>query len=402
MRPRTPGFVGSRLREAREVRGVTAVALSEIADVSPQAISQYETGRSSPSPEVLRAIAAAVNLPEHFFLRPERKFDRGTVFYRSMSSATKGARARAERRFTWLRDIVRYLSEFVVLPSSNFPTLNLPDDPLLLSEVEVEDAAEEVRDFWGMDDGPVANMVLLLENHGAVVARDRLGAETLDGLSEFVAEDQRPYVIVGTDKGTPVRWRFDAAHELGHAILHAHVPPELLARAEHFKRIEQQAHHFASAFLLPLAPFGDDFFAVNLDTLVALKPKWKVSVAMMITRAQRAGFITEETARRLWINYSRRGWKRNEPYDESMEPEEPRLLRRSFELILENGAQTPEDVAARLALPLTDVEALCGLPSGYLGSFTPVVLRGARPTERLDDTAAPAQVIRIGLRPRKS
>jgi Zn-dependent peptidase ImmA (M78 family) len=318
-----------------------------------------------------------------------------------MSAATKGARARAETRHKWLREIVAYLSEFVQLPASNFPDLRLPSDPLLISDDEIEGAAEKVRHSWGLRDGPIANMVLLLENQGAIMARDHLGAETLDGLSEFVAEDERPYIIIGTDKGTPVRWRFDAAHELGHIILHAHVPPELLARKEHFKRIEEQAHRFASAFLLPLAPFGEDFFAVNLDTLVALKPKWKVSVAMMVTRAQRAGFISEDTARRLWINYSRHGWKRKEPYDDSMEPEEPRLLRRSFELILEDGAQTADDVVGRLALPLSDVEPLCGLPTGYLASFAPVILRNERRAQ-FDPSTTPGEVIQLPFRPRTS
>lgn len=400
MRSRTPGFVGSRLREAREVRGLTAVALSEIVNVSPQAISQYEKSRSSPSPEVLRSIAVAVNLPEHFFLMPDHSFDRGTIFYRSMSSATKAARARAERRFTWLRRIVRYLSEFVELPTSNFPALAVSADPLQLSDDEVEAAADEVRRFWHMGDGPIANMVLLLENHGAVLARDRLGAETLDGLSEFVAEDQRPYVVIGTDKGTPVRWRFDAAHELGHLVLHAQVSPELLAKREYFKQIEEQAHRFAAAFLLPLAPFGDDFFAANLDTLVALKPKWKVSIATMIVRAQKAGFFSEDTGRKLWINYSRHGWRRSEPYDDLMETEQPRLLRRSFEMILENHAQTPEDVVTRVALPLSDVESLCGIPNGYLSTFAPVALR-ERPAMRLLEAVPDGtEVVQLGLRGR--
>ncbi len=403
MRPRTPGFVGGRLREAREVRGVTAVALSEMRDVNvtPQAISSYENGKSSPSPEVLRAIASAVNLPEHFFLMAERDQERGTIFYRSMSSATKSARARADRRHDWLRDIVRYLSEFVELPPARFPVLNLPEDPILLSDAEIEDAADEVRRFWGMGEGPIANMVSLLENQGAVIARDQLFAETLDGLSHFSVADQRLYIIIGTDKGTSARWRFDCAHELGHAILHAHVPPELLTRAERYKRIEEQAHLFAAAFLLPLEPFGDDFFAANLDTLVALKPKWKASIAMMITRAHRAGFITEDTARRLWINLSRRGWKRNEPYDDTLEPEEPRLLRRAFELVLESGAQTPDDIVAKLALSLSDVEALSGLPKGYLASFAPVVLREPATTDVVED-ALPANIVRLPFRTRTS
>ena len=309
MKRGTPGFVGPRLREAREVRGLTAVALSEMIGVSPQAISQYESSKSSPSPEVLHGIAVTVNLPEHFFLRPARHYEGGTIFYRSMSSATKSARARAERRFAWLRDIVRYLSEYVELPESNFPNLNLPADPLHLSDEEIEDAATEVRHYWGLRDGPIANMVLLLENQGAVIARDQLGADTLDGLSEFVADDQRPYIIVGTDKGSPARWRFDAAHELAHVVLHAGVDTNRFSRPEHFKRIEEQAHRFAGAFLLPAAPFGEDLFAANLDALQAIKPKWKTSIGMMITRARQLGFISDDATKRLWINASRRGWR---------------------------------------------------------------------------------------------
>lgn len=402
MRRGTPGFVGDRLREAREVRGLTAVALAEIAEVSPQAVSQYEMGRSSPSPEMLRTLAGAVNMPVHFFTKPMRDYERGTVFYRSMSSATKSARTRAERRFAWLRDIVRYLAEFVQLPQANFPNLNIPADPLLLSNEEIEAAAHEVRQFWGLRSGPIANMVLLMENHGAVLARDRLGAETLDGLSEFVGEERRPFVIIGTDKGTPVRWRFDAAHELGHIVLHAQVSRQRLLRSEHYKRIEDQAHRFAAAFLLPADEFGDDFFAANLDTLVALKPKWKVSVAMMITRAHRADFISDDAARRLWINYSRHGWKRNEPYDDSMAAEEPRLLRRSLELVLESGAQTADDVSSALALPLGDIESLCGVPAGFLNDYAPVALRTSAPqasSPRDSATNTPAQI--ISLRPRR-
>lgn len=363
------------------MRGISAVALSEIADVSPQAISQYENGRSSPSPDVLGRIATAVNLPVAFFTRPLRDRTNGTIFYRSMSSATKASRARAERRFVWLRDIEDYLSDYVAFPDLNIPDLDLPSDPLLLSDAEIDDAASRVRVHWGMRNGPIANMIALLENQGAIVARDRLNAEALDGLSE-VATDDRPFVLIGIDKGTPVRWRFDAAHELGHVLLHRHLQSDMLLRPEQYKRIEQQAHRFAASFLLPTAEFGDDFFAVNLDALVALKPKWKVSVAMMIMTAQRAGFINEESARRLWINYSRHGWRRSEPYDDSMEIEEPRLLRRAVELTVGSGTLSADDITNALALPAPDVETLCNLPSGYLGNFAPVSLRSPSSDER--------------------
>ncbi len=380
MRVGTPGFSGQRLREAREARGLSVISLSEVADVSAQTIYYYESGQRSPSPDVLEKIAGAVNLPLAFFLLPDRPESSAPLFYRSMSTATKGARSRAQRRLGWLRDIVAYLSGFVALPDVNIPMLDLPDDPMLLSDTEIEQAAEDARRFWRMGDGPIANMILLLENQGAVVARDRLGADTLDGLSQFALADERPYMIIGTDKGTPARWRFDAAHELGHMILHAGVQPENLDRLDIHKKIEEQAHHFARAFLLPLASFGDDLFGVSLDAFRALKPKWNVSIATMIFRARDAGLLSEDTERRLRIGMSRHKWRVREPYDDTTPIEESRLLKRSFELILDERAQTPADVTDQLGLPTSDIERLSGLPTGYLSDYSRVVLL-PRPAE---------------------
>jgi Zn-dependent peptidase ImmA (M78 family)/DNA-binding XRE family transcriptional regulator len=385
---------------------LTAVSLAEIVGVSPQAISLYERGKAKPTAEVLAALSQAVNLPELFFMRPSTEPTRGTVFYRSLSSATKAARARAEQRFLWLRQIAAYASKFVRLPESNFPNLGLPDNPLLLSSVEIEEAAEQVRRYWKMGDGPIGNMVALLENQGAIVARDRLGAATLDGLSEFAPDDRRAYIMIGIDKGSYARWRFDAAHELGHIVLHQTLDQTFLRRSEHFKTVEEQAHRFAAAFLLPMAQFGEDLFAANLDTLRSMKQKWGVSIAMMIVRARHARLISEEAERRLWVNLSRRGWRREEPFDASTPPEEPRLLRQSFELLLGERLQTPEDVAVDLALPAAEIETLAGLSLGYLsGNFTAVNVRewpgrGGKPAE-IDDLKTPGRVIHLPPRPRR-
>ena len=298
MRVGTPGFSGQRLREAREARGLTAISVSELAEVSVQAVYHYESGRMSPSPDVMGKLAAALNLPPVFFLLPDRReVGAAPTFFRSMSAATKGARNRARHRLRWLQDIVTYASDFVALPDSNFPDLDLPADPIMLSDTEIEQAAEDARRYWRMGDGPIANMILLLENQGAIVARDQLGADTLDGLSQFITEDERPYMVIGIDKGSPARWRFDAAHELGHMLLHANIGRETLDRPEMHRKIEKQAHHFARAFLLPLGSFGDDLFGVSLDAFRAIKPRWNVSIATMIFRARDAGLLSEDTER---------------------------------------------------------------------------------------------------------
>jgi predicted transcriptional regulator len=55
MKPGTPGFVGARLKEAREARFLSAIALADLVGVSRQAISLYENGAKTPGPEVMQS-----------------------------------------------------------------------------------------------------------------------------------------------------------------------------------------------------------------------------------------------------------------------------------------------------------------------------------------------------------
>ncbi len=87
-------------------------------------------------------------------------------------------------------------------------------------------------------------------------------------------------------------------------------------------------------------------------------------MGVMITRCRELGLIDEDQARRMWILYSRLGYKKHEPLDDVMPKIDPRLLRRSVEVIVEEGIQSREDVRAALALPDNEIEALCSLRPG--------------------------------------
>lgn len=390
------GFDGSRLREAREARGVSATSLADLTGLTRQAISAYEVDRVAPSAEVFDRIATQLNLPLAFFTRPPRVHQLGTVFNRSMAATTKAARTKTEHRFEWMHDIVRYLSDFVDFPEPNFPDFGLPEDVNQISSGEIEEAAYRLRQSWNLGDDPVANMVSLLEHQGAILARDAFGAESLESLSEFSAEFERPFVLVGTDKGTAARWRFDVAHELGHLILHSHVSNEALRDPKSHKLIEGQAHLFAGAFLLPCAQFGEELLGTDIDHFLALKPRWKVSVAAMIKRARQCDFIDADREKLLWIRLNRRGWRTSEPFDGAMQVEEPRLLKSAVELLLENAGLTSDEILEQLALRSSDVEPLCGLSSGFFSTSSLVKLRiSASDDVESNPKDTPAEIIQL-------
>lgn len=380
------------------MRGYSGTELAGLAGVSSSKISAYENKRSTPSPQTLDVLANTLRVPPSFLLLQGRSNERGTVFNRSMSAATKRAKMRSDSRLQWLRDITAYLSDYVGFPLTNLPDLRINKDPLRLADDEVEAAADSARRFWNVRPGPISNMVLLLESQGVIVGRDSLGSPYMESNSEFPPDDDRPYVIIGTDKGTPARWRFDAAHELGHLLLHRHVDQTTFATPELHKQLERQAHRFAGAFLLPASDFGDDLYAANLEAFRSLKTRWGVSIALMVKRSTELGYVSEESARRLQISLSKRKWRIVEPGDDSMETEEPRLLRRAFEMILDEGIQTPGDILAALRMDALDVEALAGLAPGFLGEHSPVSLLSPfarEPEEAGDEGRAPGVVLQL-------
>lgn len=366
MRHGTPGFVGERLREAREARGILTAALASQLGVTKQAISQYENGGVSPHPEVMRQIAGALNLPVRYFCQAPRLDRTTTLHFRSLARATSAARKKSAGRFNWLIDITDWVTRYVDLPVVNLPHIDLPADPSLISTADVERAAELCRRFWGLGDGPLPNVVRLLERSGVVVARGAV-AEAIDAFSTWV--DERPYVFLGKETSA-ARGRFNALHELGHLVLHRRVEQGLANQHEVHSLLESQAHRFAGALALPAQPFAADLRGSTMPYFQALKPKWVMSIASMIYRAADLGLLNQEQVQRLWKQRVRLGWRVNEPWDDEIPVEEPFLLRRSIELILSEAIVSRDDILAEISLDASDVEDLTGLPARFFESTT--------------------------------
>lgn len=360
-------FVSQRLTEAREVRGMTKSSLADIVGISPSQITKYEKDEQSPSPGILGKISLTLGVPiDYFFYKREVEIDReSTVFYRSLSSATKRQREAAVNKYIWLQDMYSYLRGFIDFPKVNLPDFNPPKYPEVISSDFVEECAKELREYWGVSDSPIDNITRLAENNGFVISFCDLEADTLDAFSQYCFHKQ-PYLMVSTRRASAVRIRFNIAHEIGHLILHKNIPGSVFRKGEYFKAIEKQAHHFARAFIFPQSAFWDEVKTPSLDTFRLRKLRWGLSIAAMIFRSEDLDLITEQEAESLRRAYGRKRWRTFEPFDDEIQIEHPELLKDAFEMLVSAGVQTKSEILDALKLRRQDVERIAGLDENFL------------------------------------
>jgi Zn-dependent peptidase ImmA (M78 family)/DNA-binding XRE family transcriptional regulator len=385
------GFVGARLTEARRARGISATDLADLVGVSVQSISKYENGHQSPKLDVAHKLASQLKFPHDYFLRPIPAVDERPIFWRARLSAPPVARERAHVRLEWMKEMVDYIATYFDLPVLNIPQIELPDDGFANSDF-VERTAAAIREHWGIRPGPMPDAIEYLETNGILVSRIHVRADKLDAFSQWSDRFGVPFVMLSRDKSSAARQRFDVLHELVHIVAHANIPQRRLNDRAYYKSVEKQADQIASAMLLPELEFSAELYAPSLDGFLTLKERWGASVGAMIMRCHSLDIIDEDEYRRLWINYNRRGWRSGEPLDGKMLKEEPHLIRRSFEMLIEEGVQSPSAILKALPFPPADIEELADLEPGTLSETIP---SRAEPTLKEEYRSGESNVIQI-------
>ena len=365
----TPGFVGRRLTEARRARGISATDLAGMVGVSTVSISKYENGHQTPKLDVFHTLASTLRMPRPYFLRPFGVEDERPVFWRGKLSAPPVMRERAAVRLEWLKDVVDYIASYFELPTLNVPEIKADEIESIDSHF-LEDVAHNIRVQWDIRPGPMPDVIEKLEANGILVSRIHVGAEKLDAFSQWSDRFDVPFIVLGRDKASAVRQRFDALHELAHVVLHRSVPQRRLNDPVFYKLVEKQADRLAGCLLLPAKEFSQELYAPSLDGFLTMKERWGASIGAMISRCKALDIIDDEAARRMWINYNRREWRKREPLDDKLEKEEPHMIRRSFELLMSEGVQSASDILAALPFPAPDLEELADLLPGTLTGDT--------------------------------
>lgn len=374
-------FKGDRLKNARIYRGMALTDLAAKTDLTKQALSQYENETIMPSNSNLFVLANALGFPVEYFSTTSRYIVRSeAAYFRSLMSTSKKDRLAQTVRLEFIAQIYETLFEYVDFPSLRLPDVSFSEDIDEAREVaQLEQIAEQVREFWGLGMGPIKDLRYILEENGIVVTCASLNADKIDAFSQrtIINDGEVFFIVISKENQSIARARFDMAHELAHILLHPWSEDLESISREEFKARERQANTMASAFLLPRQTFGEDVkhYPTTLDYYKYLKTKWNVSIIAMVYRAHHLGIITTNQYQYLMRQISKNGWRGGEPDDLPYSPKST-LLQGAVELLLQSKELTVEGFLNTLKmrgiiLNPADIEDLICLKEGTLKQALP-------------------------------
>ena len=334
----TTGFVPARLRLARDLQKLSQSALARQVGLTPAAVSKFESGEATPSRATLTSLASVLSMPIGYFELPVEETHEG--FFRSLRKSTVAQRRRARSLAHLVHDLA------TTAGAMGWPALDLPRVPIGSLDADADlpaRAARVVRASWAVPDGPIDDVVALLETHGVPVLRLPLDAADVDAFS--LPFPDYPVVVLSANKDDRARSRFDAAHELGHLVMHGDAVWGV-------KEVETQAHQFAAEFLMPSEQIAQELpERPDWDAFFKLKQRWHVSIAALLMRARTLERMPPAAYTTAMKGLSARGWRRIEPVPLGL-PESPSKTLQLLRTAQQESTWFPQALLPALEEPL--------------------------------------------------
>ena len=316
---------------AREVRGLSQVDLAKGINSSQPTISRYEAGTADVPSEHLNAIAAFLERPKAFFFWKDPLYSASCMYHRKNRKISV-----ADLRVIHAKVNLLRIQAFKLLKSANIKSKYAFHRLDSSKYGGPQGCAKELRRLWQLPLGPISNVVRSIERAGGIVFRCPFGVARVDGISQWILEDDRtPPVFFVHDEIPGDRQRWTLAHEIGHVVMH-HMPSD---------DPEGEANTFASEFMMPADEIESDLGNMTLPKAAALKGYWKVSMASIIVRAFQLKKISEPQYKYLFQQIGIRGYKKQEPV--IVESETPNMFRDIlgfYRMSLRKGAKEVADL----------------------------------------------------------
>lgn len=293
----------------RETEGLTQKELADRVGINQANISRIETGFISASEEMIKKISEILNYPMSFFYETGKTHSTNLHYFR---------KAKALK----IKDFSRINAEGIVDRLRIEKLLNAVEIETEYIKMEIEEydnpevIANELRKYWRVNMGPISNVTDLLEAKGIIVVPIDFGTRLISDLT--TKTEKGIQIIFLNSMMPPDRKRFTLCHALGHIIMHSNTDGETL---------ETEADRFASEFLMPKKEIQHQLTNLNFNRLADLKRTWKVSMQAILMKAGQIGAITDNQKQYLWKIISAKGYRISEPIDNTIQDEEPTILK---------------------------------------------------------------------------
>lgn len=333
------------LRYYRLLNGLTKRELADRVGLTSMAISNYEKGIRNPERETLGKLADVLGTRTIDLLSPRN--DKLDFVHGEFRRNTKLGKAKQELIHESIEEYFnRFYNIIEILGESNLPPAPVCNSGRLSEDTEVN--AREIRSWLNLGlEGPVPNLVDIVENNGILVFSKEFDNRDFSGINGFV--NGRPYIAVNR-KMNPERQRFTIAHELAHMYFSWPEGTEC----------EKISNAVAGAFLFPrndaIRELGIKRTGIYKDMELTAK-EYGISMLCLAYRARELKIVREEAYRHFMKRASQMGWQAKEPSRIGME--ESTLFRQLVFRAVSEGEISVQKGAELLQIPYQEVKEAC-------------------------------------------
>lgn len=342
------------LKYYRLMKSLSKKELANKVEVTPMAISNYESGNRIPEMDIMKKIAEVLDVRIADFLVVRNE---GIKFCHN--EFRKGATLSKEKQELVRESVEEYFSRFMdsveILGGDVLP--NVPQCYTLKISGDAEKDALALRNHLNFAlDGPIEDLIGKLENKGFLIFLHEIEDDKFSGINGFV--NDRPYIMLNK-KMSVERNRSTLVHELAHLMF------DWTNSNYDENKIEEYATAIGGAFLFPkvdvIRELGIRRSGITRDMIMVAK-EYGISMMMLAKRAEISSVISSFALKHFYVLASQLGWRKNEP--SRIAPEKPLLFEQFVYRAINENEISIQRGAELLKIPYAQVASKCCFNEG--------------------------------------
>jgi Zn-dependent peptidase ImmA (M78 family) len=286
---------------ARECRDKTQGVLAREVNISQGKLSKYENGMLAVSDLDIAKISRVLDFDVNFFYQRDELFGLGSTFV--FNRKRQAVSMRIQKSIQAQANVMRMQAERLLRGAEIVGSNRFEQIDAETFNNNPERIARYVRAVWCLPLGPIPNVTRVVESAGGIIFKFPFGTDKIDAVHMW--PPGLPPLFFMNSEMPGDRYRFNLAHELGHAIMHRNVTEEC----------ESEANRFASEFLMPREEIGKHLDSMTLEKAARLKAHWRVSMHAIVYRAHAMQKISDRLYTRLMQSMGAKGYRTREPVE---------------------------------------------------------------------------------------